>query len=265
MTHLDPAAAGFSMPLGASLYGPPPYEFRDAEQVSVCFTAAADPLKALVPPGLEIADSPAQCEVRICNYRWSAFGPFRESYLLIKVRDQSGSLFWYLPLIFTDSEAPLAAGRELWGYQKKLALMNWEWGSSGPGVPPNELLSFTVERPRGSRIMTVTFAPERQADPAERSGYPVVSYRYLPPSESGRLPAADELISVHYSKTLQKSADGSPSLWAGRGSVSIGVRSDLDPWYRLSEIDVTGAYWQISDFALPAGVVLRDYLQDPAQ
>jgi hypothetical protein len=33
----------------------------------------------------------------------------------------------------------------------------------------------------------------------------------------------------------------------------------------LSEIDVTGAYWQISDFALPAGVVLRDYLQDPAQ
>jgi hypothetical protein len=113
--------------------------------------------------------------------------------------------------------------------------------------------------------MTVTFAPERQADPAERSGYPVVSHRYLPPSEVGRLPAADELISVHYSKTLQKSADGLPSLWAGRGSVSIGVRSDLDPWYLLTEIDVTGAYWQISDFALPAGVVLRDYLRDPAQ
>jgi acetoacetate decarboxylase len=262
---MDLTNAGFSMPLGASLYGPPPYEFRDAEQVSVCFTAAAEPLSALLPPGLVVADEPAQCEVRICNYRWSAFGPFHESYVLIRVRDEEGTLFWYLPLIFTDTEPPLAAGRELWGYPKKLATMTWDWGGGDAGSPSNELLSFTVERPRGTRIFTVTFAPERQADPAERHGFPVVSRRYLPPSQAGRAPAADELISVSYSKTLQRAADGSVKLWAGRGSLSIGIHSDVDPWYLLTPIAVTGAYWQISDFALPSGSVLRDYLTDPVQ
>lgn len=265
MTEMNLTTAGFSMPLGAPLYGPPPFAFRDAEQVSVCFTAAAQPLAVLVPPGLVVADEPAKCEVRVCNYRWSVFGPFLEAYVLIRVRDGAGALFWYLPLIFTDSEVPLAAGREIWGYPKKLATMAWNWGSAGAGVASNELLSFTVERPRGTPIMTVTFAPERQGNPAERQGLPVVSRRYLPPSERGRPPAADELISVSYAKALQRSADGTVQLRAGRGSISMGIRSDIDPWYLLSPVDVTGAYWQISDFALPSGSVLRDYLTEPVQ
>jgi acetoacetate decarboxylase len=255
--------AGFSMPLGASLYGPPPYEFRDAEQVSVCFTADAQGLAALLPPGLEVADNPAQCEIRVCNYRWSTFGPFHESYALIRVRDSSGALYWYLPLIFTDNEAPLAAGREIWGYPKKLAMMTWSWGRSSDRVPSNELLHFDVERPRGSTLFSVTFMPERQADPAERHGFPVVSHRFLPPSQAGRLPAADELIMVSYPKTLQRDASGSVKLWAGKGSISIGTRSEIDPWFLFDPITITGGYWQVSDFALPAGSLLRNYIENP--
>ena len=261
----DIASGGFSMPLGASLYGAPPYEFRDAEQVSVCFTADAEGLAALLPPGLEVADDPAQCEIRVCNYRWSAFGPFRESYALVRVRDRAGALYWYLPLIFTDNEAPLAAGRELWGYPKKLATMTWNWGTPAAERPSDEMLHFAVERPRGTILASVTFAPERQADPSERHGLPVVSHRYLPPSQQGRPPAADELIVVAYPKTLQRDASGMAKLWAGRGSVTIGIRSDIDPWYLLDPIAVTGGYWQVSDFALPAGAVLRDYRQESAQ
>lgn len=255
--------AGFSMPLGASLYPPPPYEFRDAEQISVCFTADAEAVSRLLPPGLVVADTPAQCEVRVCNYRWSVFGPFRETYALVRVRDSDGALYWYLPLIFTDNEAPLAAGREIWGYPKKLALMRWDWGGGG-GVdrPSNELLSFATERPAGTPCFTLTFAPERQADPGERHGLPVVSHRFIPPAEHGRPPAADELIVVEYSKALQRDAAGAPKLWAGRGSLSIGARSDIDPWHVLDPIEVTDAYWQISDFALPAGHLLHDYLAE---
>ena len=252
--------AGFSMPLGASLYGPPPYEFRDAEQVSVCFTAHAQGLAALLPPGLEVADNPAQCEIRVCNYRWSTFGPFHESYALIRVRDSSGVLYWYLPLIFTDSEAPLAAGREIWGYQKKLAKMTWSWGKPSDPMAFNELLHFDVERPRGSTLISITFMPERLANPAERHGFPVVSHRYLPPSQLGRLPAADELIMVEYLKTLQRDATGAVKLWAGKGSISIGTRSEIDPWYLLDPIAITGGYWQVSDFSLPVGVILRNFL-----
>ncbi len=111
----------------------------------------------------------------------------------------------------------------------------------------------------------MTFTPERQADPAERHGLPVVSHRFLPPSQAGRPPAADELIVVAYTKTLQRDASGAVKLWAGRGSISIGTRSDIDPWYLFDPIAVTGGYWQVSDFALPAGALLRDYLDDPVQ
>jgi acetoacetate decarboxylase len=255
---MDLRTAGFSMPLGASLYPPPPYEFRDAEQVSICFTADASAAARLLPPGLEVADSPAQCEVRVCNYHWSVFGPFHESYALIRVRDIDGSLYWYLPLIFTDNEAPLAAGRELWGYPKKLALMRWSWGRDLGDRPANELLHFATERPSDTPLFSVTFAPERQANPTERHGLSVVSRRVIPASEQGRQPAADELIVVGYSKSLQRDATGAPKLWAGQGSFSVGVRTDLDPWYLLTPIEVTGSYWQVSDFALPAGSVLRD-------
>lgn len=255
----DLGNAGFSMPLGASLYPPPPYEFRDAEQVSVCFTADEAGLHQLLPPGLEVADSPAQCEIRVCNYRWSAFGPFHESYVLVRVRDRTGALYWYLPLIFTDNEAPLAAGREIWGYPKKLAVMNWNWGGATAGRPTGEMLHFSTERPSGSRLFSVTFRPDRQANPAERHGLPVVSHRFLPPSQEGRPPAADELILVSYAKALQRDASANPSLWAGLGSLTIGSRSTVDPWHLFEPIEVIAAYWQVSDFALPAGIVLHDY------
>jgi hypothetical protein len=71
------------------------------------------------------------------------------------------------------------------------------------------------------------------------------------------------LIVVAHPKTLQRDAFGAVKLWAGRGSISIGRRSDIDPWYLFDPIMVTGGFWQVSDFALPCGALLRNYLNDP--
>lgn len=259
---MDVDPSRYSMPLGAGLYPPPPYRFVGAEQVSVCFTADPDRVRALLPPGLEPADAPARCEVRVCRYPWSTFGPFLESYILVRVRDRDGGMYWFLPLIFTDNEAPMAAGRELWGYPKKLALMTWAWGDGQPGAPSDELLRFTTDRPAGALLFTVGFAPERRADPGERKGLPVVSHRYLPAAQEGRRPAADELIALASPKAIQRDATGRAMLWAGRGSFTIGHRSTVDPWHLFDPLEVTGAFWQVSDFDLPAGTVLRDYLSE---
>ncbi len=254
--------AGFSMPFGASLYPSPPYEFRDAEQISICFTANPESVAQLLPPGLEVADSSARCEIRLCCYHWSTFGPFLETYALIRVRDQTGRLVWYLPLIFTDNEVPLAAGRELWGYPKKLAYMRWSWGRSDRDRPSNELLHFSTERPSGSALFSATFTPERQADPSERHGLSVICLRYLPPSEVGRAPAAHELIELGTPKTIQRDATGAQKFWAGKASLTMIARSQIDPWFLLTPLEITGAFWQISDFALPMGTVVHDYLTE---
>ncbi len=68
--------------------------------------------------------------------RWipfSTFGPYHEAYVMIRARFED-TMFLYQPFIFTDNEIPLVAGRELWGFAKKLAVM--ERTSGGAGAAP---------------------------------------------------------------------------------------------------------------------------------
>jgi acetoacetate decarboxylase len=264
---MDLNTAGFSMPLGASLYPPPPYEFRDAEQISLCFEADGAAVSALLPRGLVIDGvdgdpSRAYCEMRVCLYHWSAFGPFRETYILVRVCGHGDRPYYFLPLIFTDNEAPLAAGRELWGYPKKLARMTWDWGGAAKGGAMGEQMIFSVNRPASTPLFTAVFTPERQADTSERHGLPVVSHRYLPPSDASRAPAANELIELASPKHLQRDAAGNLKLWAGRGSITFHSTSELDPWHLFTPTLMKTSFWQISDFNLPYGRVIHDYLSE---
>ena len=155
----DSMPPGFSMPLGASLYPPPPYEFRRADQAWIQYEVDTEAIKQMLPPGVEPDSDPAVCEAWVCWYPWSTLGPYHEAYIMVRVVVE-GVRYWYKPVIFTDSEVPLAAGREVWGFAKKLAVMSWDWGGASRGGTRNEQLLFTVERPAGQRIMTFTMAPE---------------------------------------------------------------------------------------------------------
>lgn len=265
MTTLDPTTSpagmpeGFSMPLGASLYPAPPYEFRRADQSWIAYEVDADAIAALLPPGVEPDSDPAVCEAWVCWYPWTTFGPYHEAYIMVRVV-VDGVRYWYQPVIFTDSEVPLAAGREIWGFAKKLAVMQWDWGGAARGGTRNEQLLFTAERPAGQRIMTYTFAPERPFDPAEREGLPVLSFRHLPPSEEGADPTASELIRLDVAGSLYHAADGTPEFWTGRGSVNFDARSNIDPWHLFAPVRTLGAYWTTADFSLSLGTVVKNYL-----
>ena len=135
----------------ADAFAPPPWPFRGAEQISVVFDARAEGLRALLPSGVEIdADDEGlvRCEIRVCWYPWSSYGPFHETYLLVRARHH-GELIWFLPVIMTDNEIPLAAGREVWGYAKKIAAMSWRFDATTAGQ-----VMFTMERPKGQRLLT---------------------------------------------------------------------------------------------------------------
>jgi acetoacetate decarboxylase len=235
----------------ADTYSRPPWPFRGAEQISVIFDAVAEGLNALVPPPLEIDvdhEGLVRCEIRVCWYPWSAYGPFHETYLLVRARHH-GELVWFLPVIMTDNEAPLAGGREVWGYAKKIAHMSWRFDQNTAGQ-----VLFTMERPAGQRLLTVTFAPQRRASPAERVGYHVMSHRHIT-SSSGTI---SELVLLGGSKAVRRSASGDLDLWFGSGSVTLGGGSSADPWHLARPVRVHGAFWQISDFALEPGRVVDD-------
>jgi acetoacetate decarboxylase len=157
-------AASYSQPIGTgSLYGPPPYLYRGVEDCFIVYEAERDGVEALLPPGVEIADETPTC---IAWARWvpfSTFGQYHEAYIMIRAK-VDGETYLYQPFIFVDNEVPLGAGREIWGYAKKMAVFERNWG--GGDTPYGEQMVFTVQRPKGNPIMTATIVCDRIADPA---------------------------------------------------------------------------------------------------
>jgi len=253
-------AASYSLPIGAGgMYPPPPYRYRGVEDVWVAYEAEPAKVDSLLPPGVTAADEVPVC---IAWTRWvpfSTFGPYHESYVMVRAT-LDGETYIYQPFIFTDNEIPLGAGREIWGYAKKLAVMERSWG--GAGSTFGEQMLFTVERPKGQRLMTVAFAPDRLADPAELEDLPVLSTRLIPNCEPGKPPSVAELVRLDVEATIHRAADGTHKLWAGRASLTMDAESQVDPWYLLRPTRVLAGYFGVFDFDLPHGRKVRDYLED---
>lgn len=253
-------AASFSQPIGpGSAYGPPPYLYRGVEDIFIAYEADRDQVESLLPLGLEPAD-----EVPVCLAwgRWipfSSFGPYHEAYVMVRVI-LDGQTYLYQPFIFTDNEIPLVAGRELWGFAKKLATM--QRTSGGAGTPFGEQMLFTTERPIGQRIMTMSIACEQVADPAELDDLPVLSMRLIPHAEQGKAPSVCELVRLDVSAPMHRSADGTPMLFTGRASLTMDARSLVDPWHLLAPTRIIQGWYGVFDFDLHHGVVVKNYLED---
>ncbi|GAB3026804.1 hypothetical protein GCM10011376_13530 [Nocardioides flavus (ex Wang et al. 2016)] len=251
----------FSMPVAAPSYPPPPYEFRRARQTWVVYEADPSLFIDLLPSGVRPDSDPAVCAAWACHYPESSFGPYLEAYLVVRVQ-VGEERFWYQPVIVTDSETPLAAGREVWGYGKKLAHLTWS--DPGHGGPGTEQLAMTVERPRRLRLMTLTMRPERLVEPDELRALPTaemlptLSHRLVPSVEAGQPPTADDLIAVDVRPRAHRGADGRPEIWRGAGAVELHSTA-ADPWGAFRALRVLDAFSVTSDFALPHGrVVPRD-------
>lgn len=260
--NLQELARTFSQPIGpGQAYPPPPYLYRGVEDIFVAYPADTANVAALLPPGVEAADETPVC---IAWARWvpfSTFGAYHEAYVMVRARFE-GETYLYQPFIFTDNEIPLVAGREIWGYAKKLAVMSRSQGGPADGGAFGEQFVFTVERPVGKRIMTVTMACDVQEDPARLDDLPVLSTRFIPHAEAGRAPSVAELVRLDVEAHIHASAGGAPKLWRGRGSVTMDSPSAVDPWHLLAPTGPCTAWFGVFDFDLNHGRVVHDYLAD---
>ncbi|MHB8690235.1 MAG: acetoacetate decarboxylase family protein [Solirubrobacteraceae bacterium] len=259
---MDPTAFrdSFSQPIGpGSAYGPPPYLYRGVEDIFIAYEADRASVESLLPLGLEPADEVPVC---IAWGRWipfSSFGPYHEAYVMVRT-SLDGQTYLYQPFIFTNNEIPLVAGREIWGFAKKLATMNRT--SGGAGEPSGEQLLFTTERPAGQRIMTMSIVCDSLADPDELEDLPVLSMRLIPNSEEGKPPSVCELVRLDVDAGLHLSANGTPMLFTGRASLTMDAVSAVDPWHLLAPTRIIQGWFGTFDFDLTHGVVVKDYLED---
>ena len=243
--------SGFSMPLGASLYPPPPYHYHGARMAFARYEADPVAVASMLPPGVTADPVAPICELWVADYPCTTFGTYLEAYIHIRTK-LDGTDYWFQPVIFTDREPAMAAGREIWGYAKKLAKMEWREEA--------EQIIFTIERPVGKRLVTFTITRDRLAQPEEIDALPIISLRYLPASEPGRKPAAAELVRMDVQGALQTTEMHGNVLWAGRPSVSFDSPSNVDPWHIFKPVKMLGGFVQTVNFSLPLGKVVKDYL-----
>ena len=117
----------FSMPFMHPAYPKGPYTFINREFFIITYETDMDKLKAIVPEPLEVTEPIVKFEfIRMPDS--TGFGNYTESGQVIPV-SFNGKKGGYVHSMYLDNEAPIAAGREIWGFPKKFAHPTLEIGS----------------------------------------------------------------------------------------------------------------------------------------
>jgi len=108
----------YSMPHQCGLFPPPPYEYKKARGIFVVFQCAIGIKEKKLPPELEPIEYGFDV-IGILEYPETTIGPYNESIIFLncKHRDTPGEFVFN---IYVDDDVALTAGREIWGYPKKM-------------------------------------------------------------------------------------------------------------------------------------------------
>ena len=119
MREAEVKARAFAMPLTSPAYPPGPYRFVNREFMIITYRTDLEKLRAVVPEPLEVDEPLVKYEfIRMPDS--TGFGDYTETgqVIPVKFRGRKGG---YTHCMFLNDEPPIAGGRELWGFPKKLA------------------------------------------------------------------------------------------------------------------------------------------------
>lgn len=240
----DVTRNAFAMPLTSPAFPPGPYRFVNREFLIVTYRTDLDALRAVVPEPLEVTEPIVKYEfIRMPDS--TGFGDYTESGQVIPVTFE-GKSGGYVHSMYLNDEAPIAAGRELWGFPKKLAAPSLT-------VEKDTLLG-TLDY--GSvRVATATMGyKHRLLDTATvRTGMLAPNYllKIIPHVDgSARI---CELVRYFLEDVNVKGA------WTGPAAIELAHHA-LAPVAQLPVIEVISGSHILTDMTLGLGSVVHDYL-----
>ncbi|TPN40243.1 acetoacetate decarboxylase [Mesorhizobium sp. B2-3-3] len=236
----------FAMPLTNPAYPVGPYRFRNREYLIITYRTDPRKLRELVPESLDVPDPLVKFEfIRMPDS--SGFGDYTESGQVIPVsfRGRQGS---YTHCMFLDDHPPIAGGRELWGFPKKLA-------SPTLRVETDTLVGTLDYGP--VRVATATMGYKHRAAELASVRTSLSGPNFLLkiiPHVDGR-PRICELVEYRLEDIDLKEA------WHGPASLDLWSHA-LAPVAELPVLEVISAMHIVADLTLPLGTVVHDYLAD---
>jgi acetoacetate decarboxylase len=234
----------FAMPLTQPAYPPGPYRFVNREYFIVTYRTDPERLRALVPAPLEVESPLVKFEfIRMPDS--TGFGDYTESGQVIPVsfRGRKGN---YTHCMFLDDHPPIAGGRELWGFPKKLGRPTLR--------AETDMMVGTLDY--GSiRVATGTMGYKHRS--IDRAGIkaalskPNYLLKIIPHVDG--TPRICEVVEYFMESIEVKGA------WTGPAAISLTPHA-LAPVAELPVLEVVGATHILADLTLGMGKVVHDYL-----
>lgn len=244
MNEDEVRANAFAMPLTSPAYPPGPYRFIDREYLIITYRTDPEKLRALVPEPLVI-DAPLVKYEFIRMPNSTGFGDYTESGQVIPVSFQ-GRHGGYTHCMFLNDEGPIAGGRELWGFPKKLA---------------EPRLKAEVD----TLIGTLDYGPVRIATGT-------MGFKHRPADHAAVLAS---MLTPNFLLKIIPHVDGTPRIcelveyaledvtlkgaWTGPGALSL-MPHALAPVAELPVLEIVSATHILADLTLGLGRVVHDYL-----
>ena len=234
----------FAMPLTSPAFPMGPYRFVGREFLIITYRTDPELLRAVVPEPLEIGEPLVHYEfIRMRDS--TGFGDYTESGQVIPV-SYKGQKGGYTLAMYLDDHPPIAGGRELWGFPKKLA------------SPKLEVHTDTL-------IGTLDYGPIRVATGTMGYKHHVLDHE----TELKRLQGPNFLLKIipHVDGTaricelvryyLEDIKLG--GAWSGPASLELAAHA-MAPVAELPVLEIVEARHLIADLTLGLGEVVFDYL-----
>ena len=241
----------FAMPLHDPAYPPGPYKFYNREFVVITYRTDIDKLREAVPEPLEVfGDTVAYEFIRMPDS--TGFGDYTETGQVIPVRFKSKDGVvqegGYVHAMYLDDNAPIAGGREIWGFPKKLA---------SPKVShEGDVVVCTLHYGSVLCVSATMGFKHRELDPAplrKALARPNFMLKIIPHVDC--TPRICELVRYYMEDVTVKGA------WAGPAAIQLFEHALCDV-ARLPVREVVSATHYVTDLTLGLGEVVFDYLKD---
>ena len=244
MNIADVKRHAFAMPLTSPAFPPGPYRFVNREFLIVTYRTDLDALRAVVPEPLQVTEPIVKYEF-ICMPDSTGFGDYTESGQVIPVTFE-GVAGAYVHSMYLNDEAPIAGGRELWGFPKKLAAPSLK-------VEKDTLLGTLDYGP--VRVATATMGYKHRVldTTAVLKGMLAPNYllKIIPHVDgSARI---CELVRYFLEDVTVKGA------WSGPAALELAHHA-LAPVAQLPVLEVLSGTHILTDMTLGMGAVIHDYL-----
>ncbi|HTD03237.1 acetoacetate decarboxylase [Undibacterium sp.] len=247
MTEEEVLRDAFAMPLHNPAFPPGPYRFVDREYLIITYRTDPDRLQKMIPAPLRMTEPIVKYEF-INMPDSTGFGHYCESGQVIPVT-LDGVEGGYVHSMYLNDHPPIAAGRELWGFPKKL-------GEPELRVHKDTLIGTLDYSDFRVATGTMGFKHKTLDAAAVKKSMETPSFLLKVVPHVDGTPRICELVQYSLTDILIKGA------WSGPGALELNPHA-LAPVAGLPVLEVLSAVHILADLTLPYGTIAYDYLAQP--